>query len=266
MRGEVDLVVAHPLEAKPLLAWFGLAETGRRGRFRCCAGNSGGSLVITGTGVGNAAAGVNYLHQRQGGGDRAWLNIGIAGHGCAAVGGGLLIQRIEHRPSGEFHWPPVPNLKLPGGSLTTVAEPATAYPENTAYDMEAAGFFRAASRLAPADLIQVFKIISDNPENPVAKLNLKQVPTLIGGQETAIRRLVDHLRERAGRFADWRAMPPEYESLLAKHRFSATRKAKFKRICQRFRALGRQRRLTELARKRWRNSAGLMTALERELV
>ncbi|MCY4297344.1 MAG: glycosyltransferase family A protein [Gammaproteobacteria bacterium] len=261
----VNLVVAHLLEAKPLLAWFGLVEMGPRGEFRCYAGNSGVSLVVTGAGVGNAAAGVNFLHERQGGGDRAWLNIGIAGHGRAAVGAGLLIQRIDHQPSGERHWPPVANLKLPGGSLITVAEPETAYSENTAYDMEAAGFFAAASRLAPTDLIGVFKIISDNPENPVAKLDLNQVPELIGGQESAIRRLVHHLRERAGRFADWNAMPPEYESLLAKHRFSATRKAKFKRICQRFRALGRQNRLTELARKRWHNAAELMMALEKEL-
>ncbi len=265
MNGEVNLVVAHSLEAKPLLAWFGLVETGPRGKFRCYGGSAGVSLVVTGAGVENAAAGVNHLHERQGAGDRAWLNIGIAGHGRAAVGEGLLIQRIENRASGERHWPPVLNPKLSGGGLVTVAEAETAYAENTAYDMEAAGFFAAAGRLAPTDLISVFKIISDNPGNPAAKLKLGQVPELIGGQETAIRWLVDQLRGRAGRLADWNEMPPEYDLLLAKYRFSATRKAKLKRICQRFRALGRQNRLAGLARKRWHNAAELMTELEKEL-
>ena len=262
MNGEVNLVVAHSLEAKPLLAWFDLAESRPRGKFRCYGNDSGLALIVTGAGVEKAAAGVACLHERQGPGRRAWLNIGIAGHGAAAVGEGLLINRIEHRQSGERHWPPVPDLKLPGSRLITVAEPENAYAENTAYDMEAAGFFAAACRLAPAELIHAFKIVSDNPQNPVSRLDRNQVPQLIARQESAIRLLVSHMAERSARFANWHSLPPEYEYLLAKHRFSATRKAKLKRTCQRYRALGLEKSLTELAHKHWHNTATLMNALE----
>ena len=269
MNGQLNLVIAHFQEAKPLLAWFALAELKPRGKFRCFANDSGMSLVVTGGGVENAAAGVDFLHQRLGGRPSAWLNIGIAGHGAAAVGEGLLIQRIEHRASGKRYWPPTPNpklkLKLPGSSLITVSTPETAYGEDAAYDMEAAGFFASASRLAPADLIAVYKIVSDNPEHPLAGLDLRQVPDLISARETGIRRLVDHLRGRSARFADWHSLPPEYEALLGKYRFSATRKAAFARACRRFRALGLEPRLTELAQQRHHNAATLMAALEAEL-
>ena len=265
MHGQLNLVIAHFPEAKPLLSWFALAETNPRGKFRCFANDSGMSLVVTGAGVENAAAGVEFLHQRLGGRPGAWLNIGIAGHGAAPVGEGLLIQRIEHRATGKRYWPPAPKLKLPGSSLITVSTPETAYAEAAAYDMEAAGFFASASRLAPADLIAVYKIVSDNPEHPLASLNLRQVPDLIGARETGIRRLVDHLRGRSARFADWHSLPPEFESLLGKYHFSATRKAAFARACRRFRALGIEPRLSKLARGRHHNAATLMAALEAEL-
>ena len=263
MGGEINLVVAHPLEAKALLGWFGLERFERGAALRRYDNNKGIALVIAGMGAENAAAGVRFLHQRRPA--AAWLNIGVAGHGSAKLGEGLLIDRIENRSGGERYWPAVPRLKPPGSSLITVPEPETGYAENAAYDMEAAGFFAAASRLAPAELVQVFKIVSDNPENPLADLNLKQIPDLVGGQEAAIRRLVDRLRERSARFGDWHSLPPEFETLLGKYRFSATRKAAFKRICRRFRALGKQQRLTELAQSRYRDAATLMAALESEL-
>ena len=131
--------------------------------------------------------------------------------------------------------------------------------------MEAAGFFAAAAGLVPSDLVSVFKIISDNRAQPVAELDLNRVPELIRHQESAIRQLVAHLRSRSAAFADWHALPAEYETLLNKHRFSATRRAALARLCRRFRALGRQRRLGELARRSFPGAAALMQALESEL-
>lgn len=265
MNGEVNLVVAHPLEAKALLGWFDLDEIKPAGALRCYGNNQGIALVVTGMSAENAAAGVRYLHGRQPPGFRAWLNIGIAGHPSAEVGSGFLINRIEHQKTGECHWPPVPGSRLAGRGLITVDEPETAFPKDAAYDMEAAGFYAAAAGLATTDLVYVFKIVSDNRENPVGDLEPKKVPELFREQEYAIRELVGHLRARSAAFTNWYDMPAEYELLLRKYRFSATRRAALGQYCRRFRALGRQRRLRELARSRFRDAGSLMTAMGLEL-
>ncbi len=265
MNGEVNLVVAHSLEAKALIEGFDLGEVEPRGEFRCYENKQCITLVISGMGVRNAANAVGWLQERQSPGFRAWLNLGIAGHPSAALGQGLLINRIEHRRSGECFWPPIPNLGLPGCGLVTVDEPETTYEQDAAFDMEAAGFFAAAAGLTATDLVCVFKIVADNRENPVNEVNLERVPELFLQQESAIRKLVDHLRGRSAAFADWYGMPAEFESLLRGYRFSATRKAALAQYCRRFRALGRQDRLRELARVRFRDAASLMTAMRLEL-
>lgn len=265
MKGGVNLAVAHPLEAKALLEWFDLEETEPGGAFRCYDNSKGITLIITGMGAENAAAGVHFLHQRQSPGFRAWLNIGIMGHPSAAIGQGFLINRIGHRRTGVIYWPPVPGTGLPGCELITVDEPETDYPENTACDMEAAGFYAQASGLTATDLVYVFKIVSDNRENPASEVNPKHVPALFGKQESAIRKLVDHLRERSAAFANWYEMPAEFELLLRKYRFSATRKAALAQYCRRYLALGRQSRLNEIAQMRFRDAASLMTAMRMEL-
>ena len=265
MNGAVNLAVAYPLEVKALLEWFDLEEIEPRGTFRHYGNNKGIALVITGMGAENAAAGVRFLHEGQSPGFRAWLNIGIAGHPHAAIGQGFLINRIEYGRTGEFHWPPVPGLGLPGCGLITVAEPETAYPKDVAYDMEAAGFYAQAAGLATTDLVHVFKIVSDNRENPVSKVSPRQVPELFRKQESAIRKLVDHLAERSGAFTNWYEMPAEFEMLLRKYRFSATRKAALAQYCRRYRALGRQTRLNEVAQIRFRDAASLMTTMRMEL-
>ncbi len=263
MTGKLNLVVAHMAEARPLLAWFDLAEIEARGEFRHFGNSSGMALVVTGTGVERAAAGVRWLRERHPA--DAWLNLSIAGHPSAAVGAGRLIHAIRYRAGGERFWPPILDLGLPSCELITVDEPETAYPEDAAYDMEAAGFYAAAVGPSPADLVYVFKIVSDNREHPLREFDPSQVPALFEKQRTAIRKLSDHLRGRAAAYANWCQLPPEYEALRRKYRFSTTRKASFARLCRRFRALGQQPRLAELARSRYRDAAALMTALESAL-
>ncbi len=62
MNGEVNLVVAHPLEAKALLEWFDLDEIEPAGTLRCYGNNQGIALMITGMGAESSAAGVRRLH------------------------------------------------------------------------------------------------------------------------------------------------------------------------------------------------------------
>jgi hypothetical protein len=66
--------------------------------------------------------------------------------------------------------------------LITCAEPETEYAQSALYDMEAAGFYRAASAAAPPQHIHCFKIISDNPECPVHSINREMITRLMNAQ------------------------------------------------------------------------------------
>ena len=61
----------------------------------------------------------------------------------------------------------------------TVDNPEQSYPENCAYDMEAAYFYQSATNYQSSELVQCYKIISDNKFLPTENINAKKVGTLI---------------------------------------------------------------------------------------
>jgi hypothetical protein len=93
------------------------------------------------------------------------VNIGIAGcrPGTASTGDLLLINKITDASSRLRFYPDILlRHGLPERSLVTHDAPVTCPPESDVLvDMEAAGFFQAASAFVPPSQILVLKIVSD---------------------------------------------------------------------------------------------------------
>ncbi|HEX6203411.1 MAG TPA: hypothetical protein VF100_10430 [Thermoanaerobaculia bacterium] len=159
----LHVVVAHPAEARPLVARYNLRGEPGHGAFTVYRGD-GLAVAVGGTGKTAAAAAAAYLFASGGGmRDAAWVNVGMAGHAEMEIGRGLLAHKVTDEGSGACWFPPlVVETTCPSASVLTVERLEEDYEGERLYDTEAAGFFAAASRFATCELVHAFKIVLDN--------------------------------------------------------------------------------------------------------
>ena len=164
----LNIVVAHSLEAKPLITLFNLGKVPEHTEFPVYKNDEGISLILSGMGKAAAADATTYLGARlaqESGLISAWLNVGIAGHRSAAIGEGLLMNKITEKTSGESFYPGTLLWGFDSSAVITVDEIEKEYDEDVAYEMEASGFYRAAQALSSSEFVQAFKVISDNRDS-----------------------------------------------------------------------------------------------------
>lgn len=177
---QINFVVALPAEARPINARFGLKRRQPDGDFPVYR-NDETALVLCGVGKAAAAAATRFLHGRNGSPNGAlWLNAGIAGHPSAAIGTPMLARRISDAETGQA-WEARFGFEPPCAmeDLVTLGRPGFGYDRPCAFDMEAAGFFSAARGITAPGLVQCFKVISDNRDNPGHGISAKTVSRLI---------------------------------------------------------------------------------------
>jgi nucleoside phosphorylase len=167
----VNLVVALPAEAKPVIAKFGLRRRPDRG-FPLYQGKRL-SLVLSGPGKAAAAAATRWLWAQTGyPGQAVWLNLGIAGHRDRPLGQAVLAARILDVDSGDqWDLPRRSGIPVERETLITLDRPGNAYPKTGALEMEAAGFYAMARRFSPPERIHCLKVISDNAANPTSRID-----------------------------------------------------------------------------------------------
>ena len=261
----VNLVVAHVLEAKSLLEKFRISQRLASEPYPIYRSQEGIYLIIAGMGRQAAAAATTYLGQWQTGQSAAvagWLNVGVAGHQQIAVGEGVLAHKIIERESSSCFYPTQMFSGFDTSDVITVDEPELDYPENAAYEMEASGFYSSALRFATAELCQVYKVISDNPFNPVTKIDAKFVNKCMSGQCDQIQQLLAGLKELVRKYNEAYKPPEELEQLLAKVNPSVTQQIQLKRLCQRYHALNRSADLQVFTNKSFGSARQLITELK----
>lgn len=157
----IHVVVAHPAEARPLIARYNLQ--GDPAPFPLYRGDDM-LLAVSGPGRTAAAAAAGFLAGVDASGaGTAWLNVGMAGHGELKIGQGLLAQRVHDATSGATWFPAlVFDAPCPTAAVVTVERLEQDYDDDQLYDTEAAGFFAAASRFASTELVHAYKIVIDN--------------------------------------------------------------------------------------------------------
>tara|TARA_B110000858_G_scaffold198514_1_gene266004 strand:+ start:18772 stop:19590 length:819 start_codon:yes stop_codon:yes gene_type:complete len=246
----VNIIVAHGLEAKALVKMLELKRQKTCSEFLEYGNSNNLRLLVSGVGKEAVTAAVTYLGEQQAldnGESRVWLNIGIAGHRYAPLGSGWLGNKITDQNSGASAYPPqlIDGIQL--GAVVTVNEPENSYSLDAAYEMEASAFYAEAAKYSTAELVQVFKIISDNLENPLSEIELQRVPGFIAGQAPQIVSLVEKMSALVERHNFSQRMPSQYHDICAKFRLTVNQKLQIKRLCQRFKALGQEEELRELA-------------------
>ena len=247
--GQVNIVVAHALEARPLIKRFGLKPNKAAGALTIYSNDTGVRVVITGMGKQSSHATTNRLAVLLAnvlGVQEGWLNVGVAGHKTAEIGSGFLANKIIDAGSAKAVYP-VPVLKdKPTSAVITVDQPELDYSEDAVYEMEAFGFWAAASNHSFIELVQVYKIISDNLKYPADQLDNVFIEKLIANHCDRIEGVVLNLKELVREVNEIYRLPDEYEELQKKFRFTVTQLHQLKRLCRRFHALGLADKLVEI--------------------
>lgn len=257
----VNIVVAHGLEAKALIEMLELERLHASSEFVEYSNSNKLRLLVSGMGKKAIAAAVAYLGEHQVSDDgeiRAWLNIGIAGHRDAALGSAWLGNKITDQSSGASAYPPQLIDGVEVGGVVTVDEPENSYPLDAAYEMEAFAFYTEATKYSTAELVQVFKIISDNLENPISEIDLQSVPGLIAAQAPQLLALIEGMSAIARQYNASQRLPSYYWEICSKTHLTVSQKLQLRRLCQRYRALGLEEELDR--------NAGLKAIDARQLI
>jgi len=163
-------------EAKPLIGHFKLKKETSVSAFSIYRGENI-TLTVTGLGKAAMAAGIGYslaLYPAEG--LPVIFNIGIAGHKEHDLGALFAAEKIIDQDTGRNFYPQlVSSPPCITQVITTVSQPQLSYPEDTLYEMEASAFYETAVRFTSSELIQCFKVISDNQENSSTQIKPAQV-------------------------------------------------------------------------------------------
>lgn len=250
IRPVFNWVVALKPEAQPLIEALNLKQVSSSGGFpRFESSGHSHRLVISGIGKVNAAAATSWLG-RESQSWNAWLNFGIAGHQTAQVGSIVRAGRISDGATGRSWYPasvwPAKKDKFLSIELLTVDKPTDQYPETGQYiDMEAAGYFPTALRFSTSELVQSFKVISDNQTTNLSDLRSPAVKQIVSEAVPEILEWLPNMeqiiREEYQRFA-----PPDgWEEIIKTFHFTATETHQLKRLATRALTLKKFSSLTE---------------------
>ena len=239
MTPSIYIVTALAAEARPLCDHFRLKRVQGSSEFREIYVGEEILLAVSGIGKSAAAATVGYLFGRfPSNGPAVWMNAGIAGHGSLEVGEALIAHSITDRATDRTWYPPrIMDHNISSSHLVTVDQPEENYADATAYDMEASGFYAAACRASTSELVQCCKVVSDNPDSPVARLNEAMVTDLMIARVSVIAELIEKHHDFAvSNQSEERVMEVEREYLDRWH-FTATQRVELHRLLVKFQAL-----------------------------
>ena len=259
----IHIVIALSCEAKPLIHHYRLNGQQAENGFRVYENNAM-RLIIAGMGKCAAAAACAYLQGLEPKSKHIWLNLGIAGHATLNVGEPILAHKVIDAATNVAWYPPM--LFTPPcqtATLISVDQPKTGYDTGVACDMEASGFYAIASRFNSYELVQVFKVISDNHANPAQQISNKLVQEIIGERLDTLDTLIHQLIELNTLLAA-QQYKPAIEPFLQRWHFTVTQQHKLQRLLQRWHALSHSA-LDVKQFKNEKNSKGVLGALEEEI-
>jgi len=189
------IVCALRPEAKPFIAEYKLKQVVSEYGFHLLTNQDLGiSLLITGHGKVKTAAAIMWASTQYA--FSAYLNIGIIGHGTAAIGTGLLVNKVVDCATQEPYYPMrVFKSTLPATELTTVDEPSNSYEKNMGYDMEASAFLQVARLFVSVEMVQSYKVVSDNLSSSFEKVTANLVNDILAENIENITEIIQKIKQ-----------------------------------------------------------------------
>ncbi|MDJ0778288.1 MAG: hypothetical protein QNJ85_10520 [Gammaproteobacteria bacterium] len=223
-------VAAFHCEAKPVIDHYRLKKSHADHPFDLYEGDDC-ACIVTGQGKLAAAAACAWQGARMAGdGAMAWLNLGIAGAAEAEIGAAFQLDQIIDGDSGQRHYPVVPARgQLPAAACISLARVDDGYHPRHLYDMEASGYFYAATRFSGAELVQSIKVVSDNSAHNVAR-DRARVSELIAARLPALATEAARLETLVAEVERIQSEPATLPTLCARHRFSRTQQLRLRRL------------------------------------
>lgn len=234
----MNFIVALQPEARPLIEGYKLIKRNDSSAFPVFE-NENHRLIISGIGRINAAAATGYLLSQLEQPTHAILNLGIAGHGELPTGIPFLANRVLCAEEKTVHYPPpVVDHPITRSALQTCKAPEKSYPQPIGYDMEAHAICSVAYKSVTRELVQVIKVVSDNPSNPLESFEPRIATDLITKQL----HLIDQIVEQLDNLAKSVSLDPSIFTLIKelkiRHHFTATQTHQLEKVIQQAHALG----------------------------
>ena len=190
-------------------------------------------LVISGIGKVRSAAATAWL------GSQAppysiWINLGIAGHKDASLGKGYWVHKIR---DGESHYYPLVLAYWESSSI--VCHDQVQQQPSGLVDMESSGFYPTAVLFTYRELVQLYKIVSDNEEESPQKHSAESIEQLFAPSRQTFAAALGDLRQLAKtRLDEGRVLHEQLEewtNLLHKqYHFSASHRARLQEVLRRW--------------------------------
>lgn len=226
-------------EARPLVEYFELRPVPKTGPFRICQNLEAG-ITLTLSGVGQSAAerALGFTHDYFAADkSHAWLNLGTAGHAALPTGRAVTLNRVTDAATGQTWFPSrVFPTALPAFELLTLEAPCREYRAEL-FDMEGAGFLRAATRLATLELVHIIKVVSDNAARPMEAINGAQVSGLIRENLALIEQDVQQLQRLSREERRLTAPGEEFETVASRWRFTTCQRHRLVALTRKWRVL-----------------------------
>ena len=268
MDAPIIIITALKCEAYPLVEHFRLKRGSSCNMDRPLFSGNNIHLVISGVGQLNAKKAVKsasrYLTPtRQ---MTAWLNVGIGGHASCHIGQGFIANRIEDSSTGQF-WYPSMTRRFRGNqvSVVTTDQVETEYEKDAVYEMEAAGFFDAACSQTKLELVQCYKIISDNKTYSPLELTREHISALIADHVLTVEEICSKISEMA-RELNSRTNPSfENAAYLSRWHFTETQRHLLKRLLNQCQVLKIDASIDSVTNQRCNDSRAVINELKARL-
>ncbi len=257
------IFTALPCEAKPFITQLKLNKNNNLHPFALYA-NADTALIVSGCGKVAMAAAVAYglayfTHSES----PILVNVGIAGHQSLRIGSLFAAHKITDVDSGKNYYPQlVSQLPCMTLRINTVSKPERVYADNGLYEMEASGFYEIASRFSSAELIQAFKVVSDNQYSPLARIDENWVVELMAAQVMTILEGIHSMERNTAPLGDVDSV--YYAQVTNQWHFSVTAQHQLKALLQRWAVLSNNATL-DFTGVEPNHSRGVLTWLEKKI-
>ncbi len=262
----IHLVVALIHEARPLIDRYRLHRLKGDHPFAIY-GNVQFTLIISGPGKISSAAATAYLQALSvNAGPVAWLNFGIAGHSDFAVGQGFLAHRIIDQATGTAYYPPL-LFPFPSVSsdLITVDRPENNYAHQSAYDMEASGYYKIALLSSTIEWVHCYKVVSDNRKHPIEKMTKTTIIEMILARMDEIDDMLSILSAEITTYRQLNVPDGHLEQITRQWHFTETQLSQLKALIRRGRAIYGEQLFSQLNPDDHRGAKSFLTMLKRQL-